>query len=741
MAVVTVLAGIGYRLDVHDLHVPLLYHDTRGLESDSLLILPMVKATLEQGSHWACDRLGAPGTQELYDFPVVDHFHFLWIWLLGRLIPDAVLVFNLYYFLTFPLTALTAMVVFRHFGLSLPASAVGGILYSFAPYHLLRGENHYFLSAYYVVPFSLMLVLWVCDGRLPFFPISADGVRRFRLTNRDTLLALLIAVVTATAGAYYAFFACILLVAAGAYGWVAKRTWKAAASTVLLAGAVFFVGVVQHVPTFIYQAKYGKHTAPTDRLAEEAEYYGLKLSQLVLPIDDHSIEPLSFLKSTYNSDFRPVQSWTERYSLGTVGAVGFLMLLLRIILPLPRGWPYGPLTAMTAAAVLVATIGGFGAVFNHVVSPQVRCYNRIAIYIAFLCLFAVLYAVDGLIRRLADRYRGHRWKGWAFPAAAWIGLAWFGVWDQTPFYWGGPKTAEKQRDQCERFRKDATFFTEIEDTLNPKRETPGPMVFQLPYHGWPEAIPVNNLFSYEHARGYIHTATLRWSYGCMKGREVDEWYRRVAELVSPAHSRPAADVLLEHVVKAGFEGLILDKRGYNPARSQVIYDSISAVLGGARRITHADGNQVFFDLRPYRDWVRNNYGRSWEVECRRETNPVSLLWLHGFISFKEPGYEWHHRWCAENGLAVFVNPTNETREFVVHFHVRTISAHPATLTIEGGDVWSETLTIDKYSPLLERRFVVPPGRHFVHFHCTAPDDYVPTDPRRLLFFIAGLKLD
>src|SRR5207253_1727029 len=58
MAVVTVLAAVGYRLDAHDLHVPLLYYDHRGLETDSLLILPMVQATLEGGTHWHCDRLG-----------------------------------------------------------------------------------------------------------------------------------------------------------------------------------------------------------------------------------------------------------------------------------------------------------------------------------------------------------------------------------------------------------------------------------------------------------------------------------------------------------------------------------------------------------------------------------------------------------------------------------------------------------------------------------------------------------
>src|SRR5262245_60190663 len=100
-ALTTALAAVGYRLDDHDLRVPLLYFDPRGLETDSLLILPMVKCTLERGSHWRCDRMGAPGIQELYDFPVVDHFHFAIIRVMGLVVHDPFVVFNLYYLLGF----------------------------------------------------------------------------------------------------------------------------------------------------------------------------------------------------------------------------------------------------------------------------------------------------------------------------------------------------------------------------------------------------------------------------------------------------------------------------------------------------------------------------------------------------------------------------------------------------------------------------------------------------------------
>ena len=717
------LVAVGYRLDAHDLRVPLLYHDPHGIDTDSLLILPMVKATLERGSHWRCEHLGAPGIQELHDFPVIDHFHFWGIWLLGQVWPDPFLVFNLFFLLTYPLAALTATAVLRHFRLGFAPAAVGGLLFAFAPYHFFRGENHYFLSAYYMVPITSMVILWVCAGRLPFFPGG-----RFRLRDRDTLAAIAIGVVTASAGAYYAFFACGLLAGAGLYGWVAQRTWKAFASAVLVAAVIGAAGIANHAPAFLYQAKYGKHTAPTERFTEEAEFYGLKLAQLVLPIEDHSLETLAFVKSTWNSVDRPSQSWTERYSLGIVGTAGLLLLLVRAALPFPRREPFAALAALVLIAILIGTNGGFGAVFNHVVSPQVRCYNRIAVYILFFCLYAVLFALEGWIARWKDRFRHGRRLG----TAVWLAVAWLGLWDQTPFYWGGPRTAERNADQCRRFAEDRQFFAEVEDLLNPAREPNGPMVFQLPYVRWPESAPVHNLYCYEHARGYMHTQTLRWSFGSMKGRETDEWYRRVAVLPT--------EQMLEHAAKAGFEAILLDKRGYTPARAEALHQQLNRVLGGGRQVAHADGKQILFDLRPYRDWLRPQFGRAWDDECKRELNRVWLLWLHGWYSFKEPGYEWMHRWCGTDGLLIMVNPTDEPKSFTTTFHIRTEFAEPAELTIRG-DVWNEDLALDKATPLQTRTFVVPPGRHEVRFRCKPPATFIPTNPRKLFFFIAGLKAE
>ena len=113
--------------------------------------VPLVKATAERGpggqgetSIWALasPRRTGRSSRSLDDFPVIDLLHFALIWVLSLVISNVAVLFNAYFLLTFPLTTLTAMIAFRYLGLSLPAAAVGGLLYSFLPFHYQRlGES------------------------------------------------------------------------------------------------------------------------------------------------------------------------------------------------------------------------------------------------------------------------------------------------------------------------------------------------------------------------------------------------------------------------------------------------------------------------------------------------------------------------------------------------------------------------------------------------------------------------
>ncbi|MFO0823619.1 MAG: hypothetical protein U0792_10970 [Gemmataceae bacterium] len=259
-----ILVFWGLRLDAADLKAPFYY------DLDSLLILPMVKATVERGfgGHWQNERMGAPGILELYDFPVIDHLHFFLIWLLSYAVPNLLVLYNLYFLLTFPLTVLTTMIAFRQLGLTLMAAAVGGLLYAFLPFHYQRWENHYFLAAYWMIPLSLLPAFAVTRGQFPFHRRDPEGTPSVRLKSWRSLGYVFLALLTSAAGAYYAFFTCALTAFAGLYASVAFRTFRGLGSTGAFCALIVAFGIVNHIPTYIFQAKYGKHPV-TDRFPEK----------------------------------------------------------------------------------------------------------------------------------------------------------------------------------------------------------------------------------------------------------------------------------------------------------------------------------------------------------------------------------------------------------------------------------------------------------------------------------------
>lgn len=729
------LVFAGLRLHQQDMHAPFYY------DLDSLLYLPWVKSIVQGGTHWHNDRMGAPGTQELYDFPVIDYLHFGFLWALSKVTSDVLLVYNLYNLMTYPLTVLTGMFAMRWLKLSLPAAAVGGLLYAFLPYHQERYQYHYFLAAYWVVPLSLMPALTICKGVFPLFPLAPDGARRLKPFSAWALWAVVLGVLTASAGAYYAFFACAAYSFAGLYAAVVFRTWKAGAAAAWVIAPVVALGVAYHLPTASYQARNGVNPI-TDRGPEEAEMYGLKLAHLVLPTNDHNLATLSRLRALYAAN-RPADGESAG-SLGVIGGTGLIVLMAMAVFPYRRRWPEAPLAALVLFLILLGTVGGFGSLFNLLVTAQIRAYSRMSVYIGFLCLFAAMWWVDRFLLTRTSR----RAKQLRYPAL--VALFALGYFDQTPWGWNwfNPHGVAAIQRHGERFRADKRFFREVEDRC------PGARVFCLPYVAFPESPPVQRLAAYEHARGYILTDSLSWSFGAVKRREFDMWQKDVA------FERP--EDFLNRIVVRGFDGLFIDSRGF-PRKADPTLSEPASVLNprdrvhalyadrvhkhGARlpEVIHEDGQQFFLDLRPYRDAYRALIGEAeFERKAKREREWIAPLYLKGFTVYDQIDDSEQIRWGTYDAQLMFVNPTDRTRYIDFSFTVGVDVPGTFHLSFSG-------LNGLQYPELdVERRpdghghafhhIELPPGRSTLRIRCTPPESFVPYDYRKLCYSIKDLRI-
>src|SRR5262249_14603353 len=164
-------------------------------------------------------------------------------------------------------------------------------------------------------------------------------------------------------------------------------------------------------------------------------------------------------------------------------------------------------------------------------------FNRISVYIAFFALFALALALN----YIQQRYAGSPLRRHLFHGLLTLLLV-GGVLDQTP----DPLPFHANTAA---YQEDAAFVHAIEDVL-----PDGAMVFQLPYTPYPENPPPHRMMDYDHARGYLHSRTLKWSYPTMRGRWGDTWQSAVSR-------KPPAE-LVAALALAGFSGLYIDRFGY-----------------------------------------------------------------------------------------------------------------------------------------------------------------------------------
>ncbi len=311
-----------------DWHAPLDY------TGDTVLNLTLIKTVMDHGWYWTNPDLGFPTGQQLYDYPVVsgETLNLLFFRLVGLFTDDPAVVLNVFYLVTYPVTALAAYLVLRTVPLSRGVALVGSLLFTLLPYHFLRGEVHVFLAAYYAVPLGAYLVLRLLKGE----PLLG----RWRRTL--VTLALCVVVATASGSFYYSAFTVFLVVVAAVLAFVARKDRAALIGGGAVVAAITVVSLIQLSPTIVYHLRHGGNDEVAQRYWFESEVYGLKLTNLVLPIEHHRIGAISRWREEYVQQIPQTEARVA--SLGAVATVGFLWLIavaLGAIVGAGRRFPLG----------------------------------------------------------------------------------------------------------------------------------------------------------------------------------------------------------------------------------------------------------------------------------------------------------------------------------------------------------------------------------------------------------------
>jgi phosphoglycerol transferase len=708
-AVLLSLAGVFFVMKLWraDLRVPLLY------DTDAPYTLVWIKGIIDNSWYLHNPYLGAPFGHEHEDFPLADSLHFFILKLIAQLTSNVGLVHNAYYLLTFPLAVLASLFVLRHFQVSYLPALTASMLYAFVPGHFLR-LGHLFLAAYYLLPLVVMVALWIFLGAPPFF-VTSGARARVGLWNARSFAALSICLLVSSAGIYYAFFACFFLIVAGWAGTLTHRRSAPLVSASVLT-LVISLGVVANLlPSILYTRRHGPNPEVAKRVAGESEFYGLKTAQLLLPNLGHRIDALAKLRGSYDQQM-PLINENGYATLGLAGSLGFLLLVGRLLCPRApsdRSELVQALAVLNVFAVLFAGIGGFSSLFGLLISPQIRGYNRISMYIAFFAMFAVALLWDQLLRRALRT----RLQQAALQAGLGVLLV-LGILDQTTKWfvpdYGTLKFA---------FRSDAAFVQAIEASV-----PAGGLIYQLPYMPFPEGPVREQLVNYEQCKPYLHSRALRWSHGAMKGRDGDFALRAIA-------SRPVQE-MVDAAVLTGFSGLCIDRQGYADQAAD-LEARLSALLE-APPLVSADRKRSFFSLLEHTQRLQHAMSiEDWHRARQQMLHSVTARFGEGFSP--GPGLpEFSSRWCASRVLITLANPLPRSRRVLLNmeFAVPQPSAH---LFVEG-DVLSGTYSFRQGGLVISKMLLIPPGAHDLRIACDAPRLYAPGDPRFLVFQMKSFEL-
>jgi phosphoglycerol transferase len=494
-----------------------------------------------------------------------------------------------------------------------------------------------------------------------------------------------------------------LLVFAAAYRWKDDR--KTALEAAGLAGIVVATLLVCLSPNIVHRLQFGTNLEVAKRDAVESEVYALRGTLLTIPFPEHRIPAFARAGERFHGR-APFVNENRTSWLGTFGAIGFALSILAALGLAFRGEAGAAIRRASRANLflfLLGTMGGIGALFNYLVWPQIRAYNRVSVFIAFLSLLVLAMAIFS------------RWEGAARTRGAWpwivgavmsLVVAADLVWTPSPGQW-----VQANRP---RYLAHQAFAQGLEKDL-----PPAAMVFQLPHQRFPEGPAVHRAGSHDGFYPYLHTSALRFSYGAMKSRPEADWQDRIA-------LRPPAE-LAAALQEYGFAAILLDRRGY-PDRGLAIRSELVSKGWGVMRESE---DYIAFRLSPPavpRQAVLDSF----------QLRPVSGF--HGAERWGEAtGY-----WCEESCVLELDRARwprggePVARPSVVEFSIAAYGTRTVTMSVDGelstvlSPGQAESVVRLNVSPALDK--VV------LKFGTDTPGAVPAGDPRKLAYRVYDLRV-
>ena len=700
------LTYIILRIDAIKWDLPISYY------WDGLAASFEIKTILDTGWWFKNPYVGAPFGTSLYDFLgfYFDSFYFFIIKIILFFTKDWGMALNIFYISLYISTSLISYFVMRKFKISFIISLMGSLVFTFLEYRFLRGGYHLLLSAYNLIPLIVLFLYYIYTNE----EILVFDKKKFK--TKKNLSAFILFLLLPTTGVYYTFFTCfflvVILIIKSKKIEIIKKVFVAY-SCILL--SIFLV----YLPGIVYKLTNPENLEKPSRLVLEAEYYGLRISNLF-------ISKKIVLTSRIREYFKYIMESGENSEyLGIVGIIGFLYLIYYLLKRKKTNEKIEFLSYLNIFGILLSVKSGFGVLFSIYITGLIRGYGRISVFIAYFSILAICIKINDFIK--------NKNRDKLFYNLIFIGICFFSIWDQIPEnvrYNDQAITEYDYKSSKEKYAKefdsDKKFVSYIEKKLGEAG-----MVFQLPYFKFPEAGYVGSISDYQLIKGYLHSKKIKWSYGAYKGKKEDLWNRQISSLSLPE--------ILEKISITGFNGIYIDKRGYSSEDYQKLEEEI-ILISGSQPYFSDDKNLVFFDIREYSNLIKSKYSENGSLEAQKDKILNEFISTEGIYSEELLG-ENRQTWAKNEIIIYIINDTKDNENKIFNFDskifIPSVNTSNLVFDINGS---KKSYIVDKKGLDIKFSIKLKKGRNVIKIETDAPRYVVPADARELYIKFENLKI-
>lgn len=552
---------------------------SKSLFGDHIFLLITAKTFIDWGSFFSNNSLGYPGKFTWLGFPYSDYSERLLLFIAAVISRNVVVATNLYYLLIVLLIFSSSYFVIFKYTKNSYFSLFGSLMFVLTPYMEVRSTGHDLLAAYYCVPWAFYLLYEI-------FLVRPEPVKLWDFKFFFRIPIMISLVIIASSGVYYTAFSGMLLLASGFFLSVLRKRLKYAYLGFQSTAITFVLLLICFSPFLLYFSHWNIH--PPARSFTEQPLVGARISDNLWTLGNYFKNPFLASYAAWRSS--PAQS-PEGYDfwpgiLLSIFAIGIIFFIPYFSMKhlSKENESKGDflsheilitLSSYTVLLLLTAAPYGLGLVFNFLINPNIRNYNRLSPFFAFAAILLLSLFLKTSFSALRS-----------FSRFVPVFMGVFFLLNCYPVF-GFMSRTQSQLLQDNDY---ALEMKSIRATLSVIHKAHLRRIYQGPEIFWPEAPRIQKFDSYNHALLYIfdrNKSKTQWSYGLMSN--IPEY--RLLSMIESERKRKDSLVQLSCL---GFDGVVLEKRGYSEKALQDWVNGLQEFAGSA--LIYSDLLRMVFSL-------------------------------------------------------------------------------------------------------------------------------------------------